>query len=304
MRALIVGAVEGTQVAVQTIAASAGWTVCGLMTLPRDKSERHSDFVDLAADAERIGARIIYARNSNSEDACRAVEELAPDYTFVIGWSQICGPAFRAAAKGNVIGYHPAALPRLRGRAVLPWTILLDEKITGSTLFWINDGVDSGDILAQKFFHVAPSENAATLYQKHMRALEAILHLALPALSAGDIIRQVQDVEYATYATKRVPADGLIDWRGSAIDIDRLIRAVGRPYPGAFTSFKDGRIVLYGSEIRNGADLHAMPGQIVSRGDRKFSVMCGDGMILDIDDYECVPDDILPPLHAVLGRPA
>lgn len=304
MRALIVGAVEGTQVAVRTIAASAGWSVCGLMTLPPDKSERHSDFVDLAEDAERIGARIIYASNSNSEEACRAVEELAPDYTFVIGWSQICGQAFRAVAKGNVIGYHPAALPRLRGRAVLPWTILLDEKITGSTLFWIDDGVDSGDILAQKFFHVAPRENAATLYQKHMQALRAILDLALPALSAGEIIRQVQDVEYATYATKRVPADGLIDWRGSASDIDRLIRAVGRPYPGAFTSFKDGRIIVHASQIRDGAGLHALPGQIVAREDRKFSVMCGDGMVLVIDDYIFAPDNVLPPLHAVLGRPA
>lgn len=304
MRALIVGAVEGTQVAIRTIAAAAGWSVCGLVTLPRDKSERHSDFVDLGPDAEKVGARIIYASNSNSEDICRAVEELAPDYTFVIGWSQICGPEFRAAARGNVIGYHPAALPRLRGRAALPWTILLDEKITASTLFWIDDGVDSGDILAQKFFHVAPRETAATLYQKHMAALRGILDLALPALHAGDEIRQEQDSDCATYATKRVPEDGRIDWRGSANEIDRLIRAVGRPYPGAFTSFKERRIVIHGSQIRYGAGLHALPGQIVARQDRKFSVMCGDGMIVDIDDFESVPDGNLPPLHAVLGRPA
>jgi methionyl-tRNA formyltransferase len=304
MRALIVGAVEGTQVAIQTIAASAGWSDCGVMTLPPDKSDRHSHFVDLSTDADKAGARIIYADNSNSEEACRAVEELAPDYTFIIGWSQICGPAFLAAAKGNVIGYHPAALPRLRGRAALPWTILLDEKITASTLFWIDDGVDSGDILAQKFFHVAPREKAATLYRKHMLALQALLHIALAALRAGDKIRQTQDLECATYATKRVPADGLIDWRRSASEIDRLIRAVGRPYPGAFTGFKDRRVTVYSSEIRHGTDSHALPGQIVARQDRKFSVMCGDGMILDIDDYECAPDDVLPPLHAVLGRAA
>lgn len=302
MRALVVGAVEGTQVAVQTIAASAGWNVCGLMTLPRDKSERHSDFVDLSPDAERVDARIIYASNSNSEEACSAVEELAPDYTFVIGWSQICGPKFRAAAKDNVIGYHPAALPRLRGRAALPWTILLDEKITASTLFWIDEGVDSGDILAQKFFHVAPRENAASLYQKHMVALQAILHLALPSLHADDKIRQVQDAECATYATKRVPADGRIDWQRPASEIDRLIRAVGRPYPGAFANFKDGRIMIYASEIRHGAAVHALPGQVVARQGRRLSVMCGDGMILDIEDHECQPD-ALPPLHAVLGRP-
>lgn len=304
MRALIVGAVEGTQVAVQTVSATPGWEVCGVMTLPPDKSARHSDFVDLTADAEKAGARIIHASNSNSQDACKAVKELAPDYTFVIGWSQICGPEFRAAAKGNVIGYHPAPLPRLRGRAALPWTILLDEKITASTLFWIDDGVDSGDILAQNFFHVAPRENAASLYQKHMLALQAILQTALPALKASEEVRQVQDEECATYATKRVPADGRIDWQRPASEIDRLVRAVGRPYPGAFTHFKDGQIMIYASNIRHGDGMHALPGQIVKRQDGSFSVMCGDGMILDIDDYEYAAADSLPLLHTVLGRPA
>lgn len=304
MRALVVGAVEGTQVAVQTIAAVPGWTVCGVMTLPPDKSARHSDFVDLGADAEEAGAQLIYAANSNSDEACKAVAGLAPDYTFVIGWSQICGPEFRAAANGNVIGYHPAPLPRLRGRATLPWTILLDEKITASTLFWIDDGVDSGDILAQKFFHVAPRENAASLYQKHMLALKAILQTALPALKAGEEVRQVQDPECATYATKRVPADGRIDWHRPASEIDRLIRAVGRPYPGAFTHFKDGQIMIYASNIRDGAGLHAMPGQIVARQDGGFTVMCGDGAILDVEDYEYPDGDSLPLLHTVLGRQA
>jgi methionyl-tRNA formyltransferase len=304
MRALVVGAVEGTQVAVRTIAAVPGWTVCGVMTLPPEKSGRHSDFVDLSADAEKANAKIIHVANSNSEEACKAVEELAPDYTFVIGWSQICGPEFRAAAKGKVIGYHPAALPRLRGRATQPWTILLDEKITASTLFWIDDGVDTGDILAQKFFHVAPSENAASLYQKHMVALKAILQNALPELGAGEEVRLAQDEDCATYATKRVPADGRIDWHRPAHEIDRLVRAVGRPYPGAFTHFKDEQITIYVSSIRDGATLHALPGQIVERRDGSFSVMCGDGMILDIDDYEYPGNHSLPLLHSVLGRPA
>lgn len=303
MRGLIVGAVEGTQVAVQTISAVPGWEVCGVMTLPPDRSSRHSDFVDLRDDAERAGARLIHTISSNSDEACRAVAELAPDYVFVIGWSQICGPEFRAAAKGKVIGYHPAPLPRLRGRAALPWTILLDEKITASTLFWIDDGVDSGDILAQKFFHIAPRENAASLYRKHMVALRDILETALPTLGAGEEPRQLQDTECATYATKRVPADGRIDWHRPASDIDRLIRAVGRPYPGAFTHAKDGQITIHGSSIGRGADLHAMPGQIVARRDHGFSVMCGDGMVLDIDNYEYAAG-ALPLLHTVLGRQA
>src|SRR3546814_17742134 len=82
----------------------------------------------------------------------------------------MCGMEFQAAAHGQVIGYHPAPLPRLRGRGVIPWTILADEPITAGTLFWLDDGVDSGPILEQAFFHVAPDETAASLYSRPMRA--------------------------------------------------------------------------------------------------------------------------------------
>lgn len=301
MRALVVGAVEGTQVALRTIAACQGWSVCGVMTLPLDKAGRHSDFVDLTDDARAAGARLIPVSSSNSPEACAAVTELAPDYVFVVGWSQICGPEFRQAAGGRVVGYHPAPLPRLRGRAALPWTIILDEKITASTLFWIDDGVDSGDILAQEYFHVAPRETASSLYAKHMTALRTILQRGLASIASGEDMRRQQDETCATYATRRVPEDGRIDWAMPAAAIDRLVRATGRPYPGAFTEYREQRIVIHGSQIRLDPGIHAIPGQIVARGDGRLSVVCGDGAILDMHDFECEGE--LPPQHAVLGRP-
>ncbi|WP_324827744.1 formyltransferase family protein [Qipengyuania zhejiangensis] len=302
MRGLIVGAVEGTRVAARKIASATDWTLAGIMTLPPEKAGRHSDYVDLSDVARETGARLIHAQDSNSDDACTALAECAPDFTFVIGWSQICRPNFRAAARDRVIGYHPAPLPRLRGRAALPWTILLDEKISGSTLFWIDDGVDSGDILAQQFFHVAPRETAASLYAKHMDALEGILDMALSSLAAGEEPRTKQDDTFATYAAKRTPADGLIDWNWSADRIDRLVRAVGRPYPGAFTTFKDRTITIFGSNISAIPNLHAMPGQIVARASDEFAVMCGDGRVLTVTDFTISEDQPLPLQHAVLGR--
>src|SRR3546814_5174240 len=77
----------------------------------------------------------------------------------------------------------PAPLPRLRGRGVIPWTILANEPITAGTLFWIDDGADSGPILEQAFFHVAPDETAASLYARHMRALGEMMPRALAARS-------------------------------------------------------------------------------------------------------------------------
>src|SRR3546814_4553018 len=67
---------------------------------------------------------------SNREEALAAIRDAGADIAFVMGWSQICGPAFRALFPDRAIGYHPAALPRLRGRAAIPWTILRSEEHT------------------------------------------------------------------------------------------------------------------------------------------------------------------------------
>jgi methionyl-tRNA formyltransferase len=302
MRALVVGAVEGTRVAAQAIADCPGWTLGGIMTLRPDLAGRHSDFADLSDLAAASQAELIQVASSNAPEACSRLAALAPDYTFVIGWSQICGPEFRAAAGGKVVGYHPAALPRLRGRATLPWTILLDEKITGSSLFWIDDGVDSGDILAQRFFHVAPRETAASLYAKHMDALREILGEALTRLAAGEQPRTPQDPALATYATRRRPEDGRIDWSRPAAEIDRLVRAVGRPYPGAFSDLGERRLTIWSAEPESGAGLHAIPGQVVALGGEGFSVACGDGSVIRVTDFTSDPTDSLPGMHAILGQ--
>ena len=284
MKAVVVGAVESTRVTLKALADDSRWQVSAVVTLPPDLSGRHSDFVDLSADARACGARLIAAANSNAPEVIEAVRSVGADFAFVIGWSQICKPEFRAAAGGAVIGYHPAALPRLRGRAVIPWTILLDEKITGSTLFWIDDGVDSGPILAQKFLHVAPDETATSLYARHMTALAELLRESLGALAEGRAPRTPQDERYATYAARRTEADGLIDWRAPAASVERLVRAVTRPYPGAFTYFGGERLTIFGARLWEEAPRHAaMPGQLIGKPGNALAIACGDGAILATD---------------------
>lgn len=284
MKAIVVGAVESTRVTLKALADNPRWKVSALVTLPATLAGRHSDFVDLAPDARACGATLIAAPNSNAPDVIDAVKSLDADIAFVIGWSQICKPEFRAAAGGNVIGYHPAALPRLRGRAVIPWTILLDEKITGSTLFWIDDGVDSGPILAQKFLHVAPDETATTLYARHMNALDSMLRENLDAITDGRAARTPQDDRYATYAARRTEADGLIDWRAPAPTVERLVRAVTRPYPGAFTYLGGERLTIYAAELWTDARRHAaQPGQVIEKRANALAIACGEGAILATD---------------------
>lgn len=302
MKAIVVGAVDSTRIALRCLAASPAWEVAALFTLPLDLAPRHSDFLDLEDDAAQAGAAVHRVANSNAPDAIAALSAIDADYIFVIGWSQICGQAFRAAARHGVIGYHPAPLPRLRGRAVIPWTILLDEPITASSLFLIDEGVDSGPLLAQHYFHLAPDETAATLYAKHMARLEAMLPQVLGDLAAGRTMPKVQDERCATYAARRRPEDGRIDWAQPATTVWRTVRACGAPYPGAWTTLGKDAIVI-DEAVLVPLDHHAasLPGQIVEKSGLGFTVRCGDGQGLRVLEWRT--DRAAPlPNHVVLGR--
>ncbi|HEU4960651.1 MAG TPA: methionyl-tRNA formyltransferase [Sphingomonas sp.] len=301
LRAVLVGAVDSTRVAFDALAAAAGWRLAGLVTLEPGLAGRHSDFVDLTPGAAARGVPVLGVDRINEASTIERVRALAPDFLFVIGWSQLCGPELMAAAPGRVIGYHPAPLPRMRGRAAIPWTILAAEPITAGTLFWIDDGMDSGAILDQLFLHVAPDETAGSLYRRHMAALAAMMARTLPRLAAGTAPREPQDERYATWTARRTPADGRIDWNWSAAEVDRLVRAVGRPYPGAFTECGANRLTIWAVARSPAGPRHrAQPGQVIARDADGFTVMCGDGAALHVGEWG---GERPPPLHAVLGRP-
>ena len=214
MRIVLVGAVESSQVALRTL-VDCGRAPVGVLTLPRDLAGRHSDFADLARPASKAGAEIVLAADINSAESLEALRRLSPDLVLVVGWSQICGREFRSIAALGAVGFHPSALPKMRGRAVIPWTILRDEKETASTLFWLDAGTDSGDIIAQSFFPVAPAETARSLYARHLANLSAMLPQALTHIASGTAPRLPQDHSKATYCARRRPEDGFIDWMGT-----------------------------------------------------------------------------------------
>ncbi len=304
MRAVIIGSVESSRVAIEAVARAPGWSRPLVVTLPAGLAHRHSDYVDLGPAAEAAGAELLHASDVNAPEVCAAIRAVEPDNVFVIGWSQICRDDFMAAAGSGLIGYHPAPLPRMRGRAVIPWTILMEEPITGGTLFWIDAGVDSGPILEQRFIHVAPDETAGSLYRRHMLLLERLLADALAALAAGTPRREAQEERFATWAAGRTLENGRIDWSAPARDIERLIRAVGRPYPGARTCVTPGGedLILWRARIGPGPRRHlASPGQVIARSGQDFTIFCGDGAVIEVTEWEG-GGGTAPRLHSQLGR--
>jgi methionyl-tRNA formyltransferase len=210
----------------------------------------------------------------NDETVLATLRSVAPDFIYVIGWSQLCKAPFLASAGSAVVGYHPSALPRNRGRAVIPWTILLGLDGTGSTLFRMDEGMDSGDVLGQAVFAVAEAETARSLYDKHLAALGDLLasHVANPEEPG-----RPQDHTKASYCSQRLDADGLVDWSKPARSVWTLIRAVGTPYPGASTYLKGQQMRLWEADLVTNAPYAGISGQVQAVDGRSALIHCGDG---------------------------
>lgn len=300
MRTVFVGAVETSATALAALIA-AGRTPDLVVTLPPDAAHRHSDFVDLTSPAQQAGAALHHTTNINADETTARIAEAEPDLTLVIGWSQICRQPFREIARLGAVGFHPAPLPRLRGRAVIPWTILTDQTETAASLFWLDAGVDSGDLLLQRRFAVAPDETARSLYAKHLVALEEMAPEAVALIAAGDPPRIAQDHNLATYCAKRTPADGLIDWTAPAADVLKLIRAVGDPYPGAFSFLGADKLVIDAARgFERSHQFIGLTGQIQLLTDEGFVVRCGDGACIEATAFRW-PQDGKPRTHACFG---
>ncbi|WP_093011015.1 methionyl-tRNA formyltransferase [Roseivivax halotolerans] len=300
MRTVFVGAVEGSLEALKALVAS-GQTPDLVVTLPPSKSTRHSDFADLSDLARGSGSQLLYTTDINDAATVSEISSRAPDLALVIGWSQICREPFRSLPRHGTLGFHPAPLPQLRGRAAIPWTILAGLEETAASLFWIDAGCDTGDIAAQTFIQVTPRETARSLYNKQVSAMCELLPRVVAEISAGKITRLPQDPAGASYCAKRRPEDGRIDWTRSAVQLDRLIRAVGDPYPGAFTEL-DGHLVhIDSAHVFEGPPLYiGLPGQIQDQTDGGFRVSCGDFTCLEVTSWRASSPGPLP-RHAVFG---
>jgi methionyl-tRNA formyltransferase len=223
--------------------------------------------------------------NINDPEAMKAIAASEPHAIIVLGWSQIIKDELFSIPKLGIFGSHPSLLPKNRGNAAIPWQIINNEKESGLSLFKFEPGkpVDSGDIYAQKRFALEKDETAKTFYEKAVIAAESIVEHDLHSILSGLRKGTVQDESQATYLPRRKPEDGLIDWNKDADYIYRFVRAVGDPYPGAFTFYKGERITIIraesGAHAGAQAGISEAAGTIISIGIDGILVRCGNGAL-------------------------
>ncbi len=140
---------------------------------------------------------------------------------------------------------HGSLLPRYRGRVPINWAVLNGEKETGVTLHHMVRRADAGDIVDQETIPIGSRDTAQDVFRKAVKAARLVLERQLDGLLKGTAPRRKQDESQATYFGGRRPEDGRIDWTQSAEKIFNLIRAVTHPYPGAFTTTRGEKLLIW-----------------------------------------------------------
>jgi methionyl-tRNA formyltransferase len=229
------------------------------------------------------GVPAIAPPDPNAADVLERVRSCEPDFLFSFYYRQMLKTPLLKSARRGAYNMHGSLLPKYRGRAPINWAILKGETETGATLHAMSEKPDAGDIVDQIAVPILPDDTAREVFEKVTVAAELTLNRCLPALIAGTAKLKPQDLSKGSYFGGRKPEDGAIAWTQSAREIHNLVRAVTRPYPGAFCDTAAGRLVVWRTLMRNesapGAPALAIQnGELVAR--------CGDGGLLKVLDAE------------------
>ena len=223
------------------------WPISAVVTLNAESAARNNVAFfrgsDIAAYCGAAGIRCQTARSYTLTDAADvaffANERF--DLMCVLGWERLIPEAILRNLRKFACGMHGSAfgLPRGRGRSPMNWSIITGQDRFVTYLFRYTPGMDDGDIVGSRTFEINAHDTIETLHQKNRIAMLQVLTESLPKIAAGEVVLAPQPAGEPSYYPKRTPEDGLIDWRASTRAIDRLIRAVAPPYPGAF-AYLDG----------------------------------------------------------------
>ena len=220
------------------------------------------------------------------ENSFRIISKLQPDLLVVLGWSEILPARLLGIPAIGTVGAHASLLPHNRGSAPINWALIHGEKATGNTLMWLSEEVDSGEMIAQREFQITPFDTCKTLYEKVAATNKEMLAGLISDLRSGKKpVMGKRNESNEPLLPRRRPADGLIDWNWSARNIYDFIRALTKPYPGAFT-FLDGEKWIVWEAALLPVHENAMVGEIIGKsygfasGGTGLLVSAKDGVLL------------------------
>ena len=246
----------------------------------KSSSKFNSDHEDLSKICNSYNIPVIQTKDINQKIVVDWFRVRVPDVVFCCGWSQIIKRPMLNVPTYGIIGYHPTLLPANRGRHPIIWTLALGLKETGSTFFLMDDKIDEGAIISQVKINVSSDDNAQSLYNKITLVACNQLQGILSGLKDNKILITKQNINSSNFWRKRTDLDGMIDWRMSSETIYNLVRALSKPYPGAYALGKNqSKIIIWKVQVNNDNHTNFEPGKIIDITNDNLIVKTSDSSI-------------------------
>ena len=288
MKILFIGTVEFSLQALTKL-IEMGEEVVGVIT--KEQSVFNADFADLTSVCERHGIPYLFCKNINDDVAVQWMNGFQPDIAFCFGWSQIIRPHVLAIPKKGVVGFHPAYLPKNRGRHPLIWALVLGLKESATTFFMMDEGADSGDIVSQKQFDITYEDDAASLYQKMIDNALSQIEDFVPALRESRLTPTPQDHSKANLWRKRGRKDGEIDFRMNSRTIYNLVRGLTKPYVGAHLMFGEAEVKIWKVREVTMNTNNLEPGLVLEANEKSVIVKTASGAVEILEhEFKSIPE--------------
>ena len=220
------------------------------------------------------GAPIFQPARIKDPQAIEQIRSRTPDAIVVVAYGQILPHDVLEIPRLACLNVHASLLPRWRGAAPLQAAIAAGDFETGITVMYMDEGLDTGDILLQRNVEILPNDTGGSLHDRLAQIAPEALLESLRLIAAGSAPRIRQDNARATYAPKLKREHGLFNWSESAAAIERKIRAYN-PWPGAFMKVGDQNLKIFSASV---VDLTGQPGEIL-RSDKDLIVAAGKGAL-------------------------
>jgi methionyl-tRNA formyltransferase len=253
--------------------------VVGVVTQP-DKPVGRAQSIEPPPIKKALAAtkmRVLQPARIKEQTAIEEIRALKPDVVVVMAYGQLLPPEVLEIPKIACLNLHASLLPRWRSAAPIQAAIAAGDPETGITVMYMDEGLDTGDILLQRTIDILPDDTGGSLHDRLAKAAPGALLESLELLAKERAPRTPQDNALATYAPKLKREDGKIDWSDPADAIERKIRAFN-PWPGAFMAIKSNgarNLKIFSAAV---VDLQGRPGEIL-RSQNELIIAAGKGAL-------------------------
>ncbi len=220
----------------------------------------------------------------NAPEFINELKTLQPDLLILTGYNQILRHEILQIPPKGAINLHGGYLPYYRGGSPINWQILKGERTGGCAIIYVDEGIDTGDIIAQELYDIHPDATAGDVIQQTLDIFPRLLVDVVRQIEQGTVRAVKQDLTVGAYYCKRYPQDGQIFWDTmTAAEVHNLIRALHGPnLPGAFTFLNGKKIVVLTSKLLT-TEIKGVPGRIALKQDGGVVVTAKDRGLLLLD---------------------